>query len=1011
LFKQLDNCRRSPVIWIAGPAGSGKTTIVASYLESRELPCLWYQIDEGDNDIATFFYYMGLAAKKASRSRRPLPLLTPEYLQDIPTFSKRYFENLCGRLRAPFILVFDNYQQISSASPFHEILETGLSAVPEKFCVLIVSRSEPHPSFARALANNQMRVMGWNDMRLSPEESKQIIRIKAGTRLSGDAVDSILNRTDGWAAGIVLMSEQFKTGAQSSEGTDRFTSEKIFNYFANELFERSDRQTQDFLLKTSFFPKISSFDAMALTGVGKASHILDGLATKCFFTVSRPGAVRIYEYHPLFREFLNFRAQQFFPEPELHDIRKRAADILINSGQIEDAARLLIQSEGWDDMVSLVLAHARHMVSQGRDHTLREWLASLPIAVRERNSWLIYWLGICKMTVDLRESRENLERAFSMFKDRKDVPGIYLSWCGLIDTFIYAWADFVPLDHWISEIEVLLSQYPAFPSPEIEERMAYAVFCALMYRQPEHTDLPLWEKRVREIAQSSADFHLRSIVSSHLILYYTWWIGDPAKVSSLVNSLHDSVRSSEISPLTRIVWSTSAAAHSWMTAEDEKCRSLVEYGLKLADTTGVHVWDFMLMALGCFGTLHAGKLDGADKYLRGMEFILHTTRKADISHYHFHRGWEALSLGNLSHALELMQSALKMGREAGMPFMVAVYLIGGAEVLIELGDFDSAKSCLTEARAIGESMGSRTIRDLSFRVDANYSLRKGDRDDTLNHLRRYFISIREDGILCQLGFRPQTVKLSLMALQAGIETEYVQKFIRKHNLLPDTSGVAIENWPWPYRIRTLGEFTILRDDKPVEYSRKAPKKPLSLLKALIVSGGREVPENNLIDMLWPEADGDLGHLSLKAALHRLRRLLGKPEAIQYKEAALTLDPHCFWVDAWAFQRKVDKVEEIRKAGVKTETQELVRLSEKAMGLYRGTFLENDTDEPWLIEMRGQLRDKFTDLSGRLGGHYEANGEWEKAVETYQRALKADASREYFCARISRCRQWLETNDG
>ena len=71
-----------------------------------------------------------------------------------------------------------------------------------------------------------MQVMGWNDIRLSPEESKQIIRIKAGTRLSGDAVDSILNRTDGWAAGIVLMSEQFKTGAQSSEETDAFLHRK-----------------------------------------------------------------------------------------------------------------------------------------------------------------------------------------------------------------------------------------------------------------------------------------------------------------------------------------------------------------------------------------------------------------------------------------------------------------------------------------------------------------------------------------------------------------------------------------------------------------------------------------------------------------------------------------------------------------------------------------------------------------------------------------------------------------
>ena len=97
-----------------GPAGSGKTTTVASYLESRKLPCLWYQIDEGDNDIATFFYYMGLAAKKASRSTRPLPLLTPEYLQDIPHLLQTILENLCGRLHAPFILVFDNSADILS---------------------------------------------------------------------------------------------------------------------------------------------------------------------------------------------------------------------------------------------------------------------------------------------------------------------------------------------------------------------------------------------------------------------------------------------------------------------------------------------------------------------------------------------------------------------------------------------------------------------------------------------------------------------------------------------------------------------------------------------------------------------------------------------------------------------------------------------------------------------------------------------------------------------------------
>jgi len=48
------------------PGRLRQTTLVASWLESRKLPSLWYRLDEGDADLATFFYYLGLAAKKAA---------------------------------------------------------------------------------------------------------------------------------------------------------------------------------------------------------------------------------------------------------------------------------------------------------------------------------------------------------------------------------------------------------------------------------------------------------------------------------------------------------------------------------------------------------------------------------------------------------------------------------------------------------------------------------------------------------------------------------------------------------------------------------------------------------------------------------------------------------------------------------------------------------------------------------------------------------------------------------
>ncbi len=102
LFDQLDRMRERSVTWVSGPPGCGKTTLVTGYLEARGYPCLWYQVDEGDADPATFFYYLGLAAKKAApRKRKPLPLLTPEYLSGISTFTLRYFENLYNRLKVP----------------------------------------------------------------------------------------------------------------------------------------------------------------------------------------------------------------------------------------------------------------------------------------------------------------------------------------------------------------------------------------------------------------------------------------------------------------------------------------------------------------------------------------------------------------------------------------------------------------------------------------------------------------------------------------------------------------------------------------------------------------------------------------------------------------------------------------------------------------------------------------------------------------------------------------------
>jgi len=225
LFKLLDHARKKPVIWICSPPGAGKTVLVSSYIEGRRLPSLWYQVDEGDSDAASFFYYMGLAAKNAANSkRRSLPLLTPEYIPGLSTFTRSYFENLYNSLKAPFCLVFDNCQDVPEDSGFYGIIREGFKSIPSGVNVIMLCRNCPPDFLARMEVNHLMEVIGWDDLRLTLEESEGVMRLKLKGRLSKEILQECHNNTGGWAAGLMLILERIKRGEVDTKSWAGVTS-------------------------------------------------------------------------------------------------------------------------------------------------------------------------------------------------------------------------------------------------------------------------------------------------------------------------------------------------------------------------------------------------------------------------------------------------------------------------------------------------------------------------------------------------------------------------------------------------------------------------------------------------------------------------------------------------------------------------------------------------------------------------------------------------------------------
>jgi len=108
LFRLLDERRAHPILWIAGPPGSGKSTLVASYVEARKLPGVWFQADPGDADPATFFHYLRTAAADLSPRRAKhaaaLPVFTGDYAGDLPAFTRRFLREFFALFPAGALL-------------------------------------------------------------------------------------------------------------------------------------------------------------------------------------------------------------------------------------------------------------------------------------------------------------------------------------------------------------------------------------------------------------------------------------------------------------------------------------------------------------------------------------------------------------------------------------------------------------------------------------------------------------------------------------------------------------------------------------------------------------------------------------------------------------------------------------------------------------------------------------------------------------------------------------------
>ncbi len=1005
LFSRLDQATRKPVVWLSGPPGSGKTTLAANYIEERDIASLWYQMDPGEADVATFFYYMGMAVEAVSGVGTPMPRLAPEYTGDLSAFAHLYFRELFSRLQAPFAIVFDNYQDVPIHSRFHEVIRDGLAEVPAGCSVIFISRSDPSPTLARYRASQSLDLVGWDELRLTREETEAMAEMRY-PNLDARARELLFERTQGWAAGLVLMMEQLSRGRDPADPLVGNAPQAIFDYLAGEMFEGFEQDVQELLIQTAFLPQMTASDAEVLSGNPDASGILTELVRSYYLVSARQVAGEVvFQYHPLMRDFLLSHGRARLKDSQRSELRSRAAALLEKSGRSEDTVTLLVESGDWDKLEQIIRERAGDLVEQGRAETLEQWLDDLP---RERSSsdpWMQYWLGVCRLSTAPRESRRLFERAYDGFRagDLPDVEGLYSACAGVLGAILHDLDDLTLSDRWVDEVYELQRAYPEFPNEEVEARITCNTFMTLVLRQPFHPDIESWGERNAIVSKRQSDPNLR-LLMEQISAVGLMWTGQFPQAMQTIDGMRLLARSPLVTPLGLTTLRYVESMYYMLVGDRESCLNAVYDGLEIAAKSGVHIWNNGMRVHGVAGALADADLDTAHELLSAMEADPGSSRRYELCLLNYFAAWCAMLEKDVVTAFHRLRSSQRLAKEIGVPTFDLICGLAMVQALLECGDRAKAGRYLHEIRNGISGIKNRFLEFFGMMTYADAALRYGRRQSALRALQYAMALGREKGYTHFLWWQPSIMaRLCVRALEAGIETEYAKSLIRQRDLVPDTPPLNIEGWPWAFRIYTLGQFQVLRNDVPHAASGKSQSRPLELLQVLVAYGGQNVPVEKITDALWPRIDSDYAHKSFTTTLHRLRKTLGEDRALTLIDGRLSLDRRFVWLDSLALEHACSEVE--RKVSDQEDllNEGLVKgLADRILLLYQGPFLGDRYDRSWALGTREQLRTRFLRSVGALGHYYQSMGQWMRAADLYERGLQADPLAEALYRHLMQC---------
>jgi ATP/maltotriose-dependent transcriptional regulator MalT/DNA-binding SARP family transcriptional activator len=1002
LLSAMQNVLDVRLLILAAPAGYGKTSLLVDYANHTKVPVCWLSLDPLDCDPQRFVahFISALAVRFPSFGKlafSTISELNQDHLNYDPVIAaivNDAYENITEH----FVFVIEDYHLVRDSKQIEPFINRIIQEMAENCHFIISSRVLlTLPDLSLLVARNQVAGLSFEELAFLPEELKQLIETNYHQNISEAYARELVTQTEGWITGLLLSTQISPKGNEDRIRLAKVSGIGVYEYLAQQVFNRQSIEVQQFLLRTSL---LSEFDAsLCKTVIGQALDLerypwherISQILRENLFVVSVGEETLFIRYHHLFRDFLQNRMRLQNPN-ETRKIESALANHYEQMHQWELAFEILNRLGDENGIYELIYNAAPSMINSGKLITLSHWFDCLTDEkLKNAPEMLSIQATVALVRGKTEESLELLNQAIIGLRQ----PGKEIDLCRSLNrrSIVY---------HHLGDYQ---SNYrDAEEAIDITEgRNGFEAIRAEAFR-------------MRGLSLFQQGDLLGSLDSLKKARYLFESYGQKEDTAEVLMELGLAQR---------------------RLGNFENAEKAYEDALKQWQSSGNSMWQSnVLNNLGYLQNLRSQYEQAGLSFERSLQH-------ARLAVYPRGEGFILLSLGDLYkdlRAYEEARQAYHLVEEIEVtafdPVINMYIALSRASVERLEGRFTSAKQLLDEVQEISSKTGSLYEANLLIIERALFLIRIGEiegLEDRLTSLEQEFSQKKELTDALRVGLINSIIAIkskNWIRVKNDLQRVYDSKlrdstsnlFIQIGSEFKSTLLDAVENLqgyePLLFILRLVDDYekrlpeivkNIKRQNTVVQFTNSQisiktfGKMQVKLGDHLVNSGDWQsqtsrdlffyilahptgVSKEQIGAAFWPDSSSEELKIRFKNAIYRLRRAVGN-DTVTYEN------------EIYAFNRKIDydyDVErfsrDLAQARSSSEEDLQIKCYKTAVAAYQGVYLPK-IEQTWVLAQRQQYEEQFIEAALKLANLTLQQGNSQSVLLITKRILEQDPCNE------------------